>query len=93
MSRENEGILRKSITDGRKWGETPKTIEVLVNNTEENIYINMEKNEKSEQRIYLSWQEIEMHWESSRKIPGLSIIVETLDCGRKFKEERDVVET
>ena len=38
-------------------------------------------------------KEIEMHWESSRKIPGLSIIVETLDCGRKFKEERDVVET
>ena len=34
-----------------------------------------------------------MHWESSRKIPGLSIIVKTLDRGRKFKEERDVVET
>ena len=31
-------------------------IEVLVNNTEENIYINIEKNEKLEQRIYLSSQ-------------------------------------
>ena len=33
-----------------------------------------------------------MHLESSRKIPGLSIIVKTLDPGREFKEERDVVE-
>ena len=34
-----------------------------------------------------------MHWESSRKIPGLSITMKILDRGRKFKEERDVVET
>ena len=38
-------------------------------------------------------KKIEMHWESSRKISGLSIVVKTLDGGRKFKEERDVVET
>ena len=42
---------------------------------------------------FFTIKEIEMHWESSRKIPGLSIIVKTLDRGRKFKEERDVVET
>ena len=36
-------------------------------------------------------KEIELHWESSRKIPWLSVIAKTLDCGRKFKEERDVV--
>ena len=34
-----------------------------------------------------------MHCESSRKIPRLSIIVKTLDRGRNFKEERDLVET
>ena len=38
-------------------------------------------------------KEVEMHWESSRKIPGLSIIAKNLDSDRKFKEERDVVET
>ena len=38
-------------------------------------------------------KEIEMYLESSRKIPRLSIIVKTLDRGRKFKEERDAVET
>ena len=37
-------------------------------------------------------KEIEMYWETSRKIPGLSIIVKTLDCGKKFKEDRDLVE-
>ena len=42
---------------------------------------------------FFTIKETEMHWESSRKIPGLSIIVKTLDRGRKFKEERDVVET
>ena len=42
---------------------------------------------------FFTIQEIEMHWESSRKIPRLSMIVKTLDRGRKFKEERDVVET
>ena len=41
---------------------------------------------------FFTIKEIEMHWESSRKIPGLSTIVKTLDRGRKFKEERDVVE-
>ena len=34
-----------------------------------------------------------MHWESSRKITGLFIIMKTLDRGRKFNEERDVAET
>ena len=42
---------------------------------------------------FFTIKEIEMHLESSRKIPGLSIIVKTLDCGRKFKNKRDVVET
>ena len=42
---------------------------------------------------FFTIKEIEMYWESSRKIPGLSIIAKTLDRGRKFKEERDVVET
>ena len=41
---------------------------------------------------FFTIQEIEMHGESSRKIPGLSIAVKTLNRGRKFKEERDVVE-
>ena len=41
---------------------------------------------------FFTIKEIEMHWESSRKIPGLSIIVKTLDRGRKFKEGRGVVE-
>ena len=41
---------------------------------------------------FFSIQEIEMHWESSRKIPGLSMVVNTLNRGRNFKEERDVVE-
>ena len=36
-------------------------------------------------------KETEMHWESSRKIPGLSIIVKTLNHGRNFKEKRDLV--
>ena len=38
-------------------------------------------------------KEIEMHRESNRKIPGLPIIVKNLDRGRKFKKERDAVET
>ena len=38
---------------GRK---TRGIIEVLVNNIEENVYINIEQNEKLEQRIYLSSQ-------------------------------------
>ena len=42
---------------------------------------------------FFTIKEIEMHWESSRKIPRLSKIGNTLDRGRKFKEERDVVET
>ena len=42
---------------------------------------------------FFTIKEIEMHWESSRKTLGLSIVVKTLDGGRKFKEERDVVET
>ena len=42
---------------------------------------------------FFAVKEIEMHWESSQKIPELSIIVKTLDRGRKFKEKRDLVET
>ena len=42
---------------------------------------------------FFTIKEIEMHSESSRKIPGLSIIVKTLERDRKFKEGRDVVET
>ena len=42
---------------------------------------------------FFTVKEIEMHWESNWKIPGLPLIVKTLDSGRKFKEERDVVET
>ena len=42
---------------------------------------------------FFTIKEIEMHWEGSWKIPRLSIIVKTLDCGRTFKEGRDVVET
>ena len=38
-------------------------------------------------------EESKINWESSRKIPRLSIIVKTLDRDRKFKDERDVVET
>ena len=38
-------------------------------------------------------EEIETLWESSREIPGLSIMVKTLDRGRKFKEGRHVVKT
>ena len=42
---------------------------------------------------FFTLKEIEMHWESSRKIPGFSKIVKTLNRGRKFKKERDVLET
>ena len=42
---------------------------------------------------FFTINEIEMHWEISRKIPALSIIVKTLNRGKKFKEERDLVET
>ena len=42
---------------------------------------------------FFTIKEIEMHWESSRKILGLSRLVKTLDCGRKFNEERGAVET
>ena len=42
---------------------------------------------------FFTIKETEMHWNNSRKIPRLSIVAKTLDCGRKFKEERDVVET
>ena len=42
---------------------------------------------------FFTIKEIEMHWEGSRKMPRLSIIVKTLDFGRKFKKGRDVVET
>ena len=31
--------------------------------------------------------------QGSRKMARLSIIVKTLDCGRKFKEGRDIVGT
>ena len=41
---------------------------------------------------FFTVKEIEMHWESSQKIPGLSIIVKTLDRGRKFNEEKGAVE-
>ena len=43
--------------------------------------------------LFFTIKEIEMYWESSQKIPGLPITVKTLDRGRKFKEERDVVGT
>ena len=42
---------------------------------------------------FFTIEEIEMHWEGSRKMPRLSIIAKTLDCGRKFKEGRGVLET
>ena len=42
---------------------------------------------------FFTIKEIEIHRESSRKVLGLSIIVKTLDRGRRFKEERDLVET
>ena len=42
---------------------------------------------------FFTIKEIHMHREGSRKMPRLSIIMKTLDCGRKFKEGRDVVET
>ena len=42
---------------------------------------------------FFTIKEIEMYWENSRKIPGLYVIVKTLGRGRKFKEDRDVVET
>ena len=67
---------------------TRDILEVLVNNTEKNIDVNIEKTEKLEMSFF-TIKKIEMYWESSRKIPGLSIKVKTLDRGRKFKEERD----
>ena len=42
---------------------------------------------------FFTIKEIEMHWESSSKMSGLFIIVKTLDCDRKLKEGRDLVET
>lgn len=42
---------------------------------------------------FFTMKETEIHKKRSGKIPGLSVIVKTLDCGRKFKEERDVLET
>ena len=42
---------------------------------------------------FFTIKEIEMDLASSWKIPGLSMIVKTLDRGRKIKDERDVVET
>ena len=42
---------------------------------------------------FFTIKEIEMRWDSTRKISRLSIIVKTLDGRRKFKEERDVAET
>ena len=42
---------------------------------------------------FFTIKETEMHWESSRKIPGLSMIVKTLDRDRKFNKEKDAVET
>ena len=70
---------------------TTDILEVLVNNTEKNIDINIEKSEKLEMSFF-TIKKIEMHWESSRKIPGLSIKVKTLDRDRKFSEEEDAVE-
>ena len=69
-------------------------LEVLVNHIEENSDIKIKKNEQLQQRMsFFTVKEIEMHSEGSRKMPRLSIIVNTLDCSRKFKEGRDVVET
>ena len=44
MSHKNEAILRKTISDERKWGETLRgeLLEVLVNNIEKNIDVNIE---------------------------------------------------
>ena len=42
---------------------------------------------------FLTIKEIEMHRESSRKMPRMSTIVKILDCDRNFKEGKDVVET
>ena len=57
MSHKNEAILRKSISDKRKSKRNTRDIlEFLVNNIEENIDINIEKNENSEQRICLCSQ-------------------------------------
>ena len=71
---------------------TRDILEVLADNIEENIDPK-EWEIRIKNMSFFTIKEIEMHWESSRKIPGLSIIVKTLDRGRKFKEERDVVET
>ena len=70
---------------------TRDILEVLVNNIEENTDINIEKTIKN--MSFFTSKEIEMHWEGSRKMPRLSIIAKNLDCGRKFKEGRDVLET
>ena len=40
---------------------------------------------------FFTIKEIEMHWEGSREMPTLSIIVKNLGCDRKFKEGSDVV--
>ena len=42
---------------------------------------------------FFTIKEIEMHWEGSRKMLRLSIIVKNLDYDRKFQERSDVVET
>ena len=65
---------------------TKDILEVLVNNIEENI-------DPKEWKIWIknmsffTIKEIEMHWEISWKTPGLSIIVKTVDRGRKTKRE------
>lgn len=51
MSHEKEVILKKSISDKKNSGKHYQhTLEVLVNNTEENIDIDIEVNKKLELR-------------------------------------------
>ena len=64
-----------------------------MNNTEKRIDIYVEVSDKFEWGKSLknmplfTIKEIELHRKSSAKIPGLAI-VRTLDCRKKFKEER-----
>ena len=90
MSHENEPILTKSMPDERKRGETLETYLKFLQIILKKLLVST--SEKWKIRIknmsFFAIKEIEIHWESSQKIPGLSIIVKTLDGGRKFKEER-----
>ena len=69
--------------------------DVLVNNIEENIGINIGKNENLEQRICPSSQlrKLKCIEKVFGKYQILSIIVKTSDRGRKFKEGKHVVKT